>query len=901
MRTRLYALLLLFLFASSVALSAQSAIGNASGNCTGSAMDTSEDCAADQTSSSLNQNSSSPNAQAQGQSNATGENNGLSTRSTTSPTSEDTSIAGQPRTRSTQQTSPLPADPLTEFQKFVAATTGQVLPVYGANLFRNVPTTFSPDDLAPVTSSYVIGPEDELRVRIWGQITYSGNLRVDRSGNIYLPQAGAVHVAGLQFSALDQHLRAAVGRVYRNFDLSVDIGRIRSMQVYVTGQARRPGVYTVSSLSTLVDALFASGGPAPQGSLRHILLKREGKIVADFDLYALLVEGDKSKDVHLLPEDVLYISAVGTEVAITGSIRAPGIYELRTGESLGELLETAGKTTALSSSERVLVDRAGEGQMRQAAEFSMDASGLATTLRDGDIIRINPILPAYENTVILRGNVANPGRFAFKPGMHLSDLIPDRASLMSRDYWWKRSHLGLPVPEFESSISTMGRSPRTQEWNRLGFTAEVSPETLTKALVPPDPADSDSGSLANENYSQFADQNPYGNQTNQNLYGNQTTLNPYGNQTNQNLYGNQMNQSAANNQVQRAGSGSLGSLTLQDRTTNPEDQKRNRVRVSTPEIDWDFAVIERLDPQTLRTSLISFDLGKLVNQKDAGQDLALQAGDTITIFSQADIHVPLAGQTKYVELEGEVVHAGVYSVQPGETLRDVVRRAGGLTPNAYLYGSEFRRESTRILQQQRIDEYVRSVDLEVTRGALMAANATALSSAQSASASALGVTPQDKFLARLREIRATGRVVLKMKPESAGLDDVPAISLENKDHFIVPSVLATVNVVGAVYNQNSFLYESRGKIESYLQMAGGATRNADAHRMYVIRADGSVIGRDAVKGYWGDAFKHMHLNPGETLVVPDKNLRPGTTLKTIMDWTTMFSQLAVGAAVASNL
>src|SRR5208282_5506081 len=129
---------------------------------------------------------------------------------------------------------------------------------------------------APVSSGYVIGPEDEIRVRIWGQISYSGNLRVDRSGDIYLPQAGTVHVAGLQFSALDQHLRSAVARNYRNFDLSVDIGRIRSMQIYVTGQARRPGAYTVSSLSSLVDALFASGGPSPQGSLRHIMLKREG-------------------------------------------------------------------------------------------------------------------------------------------------------------------------------------------------------------------------------------------------------------------------------------------------------------------------------------------------------------------------------------------------------------------------------------------------------------------------------------------------------------------------------------------------------------------------------------------------------------------------------------------------
>ncbi len=230
------------------------------------------------------------------------------------------------RNRLTQQ---LPPDQPTEFQHFVAATVGQMLPVcYGADLFRNVPSTFSPNDLAPATPEYVNEPDDELRVRIWGQINYSGNLLVDRSGNIFLPQVGQVHVAGQPFSALDPHLRQAVSKIYRNFDLSVDLGRIRQMQVYVTGVARRPGVYTISAVSTLVDALFASGEAFSQrvAFCAHIELKRAGKTVADFDLYALLIHGDKSQDVRLLPEDVLYIPPAGPQAAITGSIRAAAIY-----------------------------------------------------------------------------------------------------------------------------------------------------------------------------------------------------------------------------------------------------------------------------------------------------------------------------------------------------------------------------------------------------------------------------------------------------------------------------------------------------------------------------------------------------------------------------------------------
>ena len=390
---------------------------------------------------------------------------------------ENGPLSNTNRTNEFRQDQSLPPEPLSEFQKFVAATTGQLLPIYGANLFRKVPTTFSPSDLSPAPSSYVLGPDDELRIRIWGQVNYSGNLRVDRSGDIYLPEAGAVHVAGLEFSALDQHLRSALARVYRNFDLSVDMGRIRSIQVYVTGQARRPGAYTVSSLSSLVDALFASGGPSAQGSLRHIELRRNGKTVTDFDLYALLIHGDKSKDERLLPEDVLFIPPAGPQVAITGSVHSPAIYEFFGKETVGDLIDFAGKTTAVVSSTRISLDRVGANQQREAMEFPFDTSGLAAPLANGDIVHVYSIVPSYEKTVTLRGDVANPGRFAWHPGMHLSDLIPDRASLLSRDYWWKRSHLGLPSPEFEPFIDNIGQNTGRRDFNRL------SPNSLNQGNI----------------------------------------------------------------------------------------------------------------------------------------------------------------------------------------------------------------------------------------------------------------------------------------------------------------------------------------------------------------------------------------------------------------------------------
>ena len=325
---------------------------------------------------------------------------------------------------------------------------------------------------------------------------------------------------------------------------------------------------------------------------------------------------------------------------------------------------------------------------------------------------------------------------------------------------------------------------------------------------------------------------------------------------------------------------------------------RSDVTLSAPEIDWDYAVIERLDPNTLKTSLLPFNLGKLVIDHDPSQDLLLQPGDVVTIFSQADIRVPLSDQTKFVRLDGEIASAGVYSVAPGETLRDVVQRAGGLTPNAYLFGSEFTRESTRVFQQQRLDEYVQTLELQIQRSTLNAA-ASAVSAQDTAAVSSASVNEQG-LLARLHQLRATGRIVLEVRPDSAGLTSIPGIQLQDDDHFTVPSVPATVNVVGAVYDQNSFLYKSPRRLGDYMQLAGGPNRNADKGHMFIIRADGSVYSRERANGLWGNNFAATLMYPGDTIVVPEKVL--GTSvLRNFINWSQVFSQLALGAAAISVL
>ncbi|MGO9776130.1 MAG: SLBB domain-containing protein [Terracidiphilus sp.] len=758
----------------------------------------------------------------------------------------------------------LPPEAPTEFQRFIGSTIDQVLPIYGASLFASVPSTFAPLDMTPVPPDYVLGPGDELRIRVWGQVNFQSNVRVDRTGEIFLPQVGPVHVAEIPISALDAILRGAVGRVYRNFNLTADVGQIRALQIYMAGAARRPGVYTVSALSSLVDALFASGGPTVQGSMRQIQLRRGSAVVTEFDLYGLLIHGDKSKDVKLQSGDVIFIPPAGPQAAVTGSVRSPAIYELREHESLADLLADAGGITSVAAEARVSIERIENHRDRSAMEVAYDASGLATLPADGDLVNVFSIVPLYRKTVILRGNAANPGRFAWHPGMRVSELIPDRESLITRNYWWKRAQLGQSVPEFDP----------IQGYDNLRQPAENRAIPI-KALPLED------ANTANLAQSQNQSVNPA-----------------------QNQYQNYLNANQAQSQnpsaEQRSGNTTLASAQSSSVSRVPLPAQRTEIKALAPEIDWNYAAIERLDPETLKNTVIPFDLGKLVLQHDGSQDLELQAGDVVTIFSESDIRVPIAQQTKLVTLGGEFFHAGVYTVQPGETFRHLAERAGGLTPDAYLYGSELTRESTRAVQQARIDEYVQSLSMGIQRSSL-AMSASPASSAQDMASAAAAQNSERDLLAALRQIRATGRIVLRFTPDSNGTSSFPEITMEDGDRFIVPPVPATVNVVGAVNDQNSFLYVRGIRAGDYLKQAGGPNRDADRSHAFIIRADGEVVSHDKGRKAWGgSAFDNQFMNPGDTIVVPDRTYKP-SALRGIVDWSQMFSQFALGAAALSVL
>jgi protein involved in polysaccharide export with SLBB domain len=797
--------------------------------------------------------------------------------------------------------------PPTDFQLLVRGSLGRLLPVYGDSLFRQqVPTTFAPIRNANVTSNYVLGPGDQLIIRIWGQVDFNAQLTVDRSGAVYLPQVGEIHVAGLPYSQVQQHIRDAVSHIYKSFDLEVEMGQLRSIQVFVVGQARRPGTYTLSSLSTLVTALFATGGPSVQGSLRDIQLRRNGETVSHFDLYDLLIFGDMSKDAPLLPGDVIYIPPVGPQVGIAGEVRVPAIYELKGPTSVDQALKFAGGLASTASLLRASLERLDAHTNRTVLDVSLQGAGLATPLQPADLIRVLPISPQFQNTVTLRGNVAEPGRFSWHPGMKLSDIIPDSQSLIVRDYWERRNRLGIPGPDFKPEYASNpdyfprnsgGYQTGTPQFDSRGVPIFNPPNSLNPYPSTQQNGVQNSNQYPNQNPNQNSDQNS--NQAyNPNCVPSTNTTQTQG----LGIFGAASGLSIPQNTQQPCipntgdnndtGTGSRSSAD-QELTSNVNSPRPPlTVMLPVPEIDWSYAVIERMDPQTLTTSLVPFNPGQLILSHDASQNLPLDPGDVVTVFSQADIRVPQAERTKFVRLEGEFKHAGIYSVLPGETLPQLIERAGGLTPAAYLFGSNFTRESTRVLQQLRLNDYLQNLELEIDR-------ATIAASASVGTADPQAVAASRSLVARFRSIRATGRIVLNI-PLNATIGSLPNMPLEDGDRFVVPSKPSTVNVVGAVYDQNSFLFKRTEEVKGYLRLAGGPTQSADSKDSFIIRADGSVVSKRSQSGVFGNTFESSHLEAGDTVIIPEKVPRP-SALRNFINYTQIFSQLALGAAAIAVL
>lgn len=709
-----------------------------------------------------------------------------------------------------------PLEP-SEFQRFVFNSTGQRLALFGDRYFEQAERTFSPVERTPVPADYVLGPGDELYIRAWGSVEVDYRAAVDRNGQISLPRIGTIGVAGLKASEVEGHIREQIARVYKNFSLNVTLGQLRSIQVFVVGQARAPGNYTVSSLSTLVNVVFTSGGPNQNGSLRRIQLKRGNQLVTELDLYDFLTNGNKGQDTRLLPGDVIVFLPAGPRIALMGAIDTPAVYELKPGgEPVGQVLAYSGGNRASTNLKSAQLERLDPSQPKAPRTVStLDLSAAADTpLRDGDMLTFFGVAPQFANAVTLRGNVASPLRYPYTAGMRISQLIPDRDALITPDYYIRKNKL-----------------------------VQFMDERRAKLLA-----------------------------------------------------------EQARQQAEQIGRQSLSETVNPDRKVSAEDLAVN-VKNILDEPNWDYAAVERLNPATLTVEVIPFNLGKAVIDKDPANDLQLQPGDVVTIFGRKDIRSPLAKQSRLVRVEGEVGAPGVYQVGPDDTLPTLLAKAGGLTPQAYVYGIEFSREETRRKQQQALEEAVRRLETDLAKaGATQAANLTATNDKSAEQLQAAQLAASRAQLSKLRSLTANGRISLELEPSlDASTTALPKVRLEDGDRVVVPPTPSYVFAVGSVANSNALLWRKGRKLSDYLDVAG-VESDADLNNLFVVRADGSVV-HSSRRG-WFSNIEKLELMPGDSVVVPGKTNRETFWtgfVRGLKDWSQILYQFGLTAAAIQTL
>lgn len=672
----------------------------------------------------------------------------------------------------------------TQFQEFVKEATGRNLSLYGYNLFEG--NKFSSLADVPVPANYVVGPGDEIDLKVWGMADNMSRIPVDRNGQISIPKVGTLTIAGTRADQLESILRSHLSKVFKNFEINASVGRLRSMQIFVVGQARKPGAYMVSSLSTLMGALFESGGPASTGTLRNIQLIRSGQLVTTLDLYNFIHTGDASKDSRLLPGDVIVIPPAGARVAIHGATDKPAIYEfLQPEETLHQLLKYAGGQTTLSTPHKVQLERVDAQQVkgqRIVQSIAMDTAGLATKLKDNDVVTLFKISPEFANAVTLRGNVASPLRYPFKPGMRVSDLIPEMDALIQADYYVRKNKF----VQFETGLV-------------------VSAERIN-----------------------------------------------------------------------------------------------GEARSLLEEINWDYATIERTDPNQIKTVLIPFNLRRAIYQKDDSQNLQLEPGDVVTVFGVKDLPTPVEKRTQYVRVMGEVKIPGVYQINGQETLENLIKKAGGLTHNAYLFGTVFTRESAKQQQQENLNKAIRLMQSNIaSQTSSLQQNSTDIDKLQNAQIQA---TMQKALLEKLQNLKASGRISLDMNPENPAL---PNIWVEDGDVINVPLKPGFIGVYGAVLTESSILHRPSYSVSEYLDKAG-LTRDADLDELMILRADGSV--EAPTKGFrnslLASSITSKKLQPGDTVFVPevvDKRGNYFLFMQGVKDWTQILFQMGMGAVAVKTL
>jgi polysaccharide export outer membrane protein len=687
---------------------------------------------------------------------------------------------------------------------------------FGYELFERSPSTYAPVTDIPVPSDYVVGAGDELEVQLYGNQNRTMRLKVGRDGRVSFPELGPITVAGQSFEAVKSNIESHVARQMIGVRASVSMGETRTIRVFVVGEARNPGSYSISGLGTLTSALYAAGGVRPIGSLRDMQLKRNGAVVRHFDLYDVLLRGDTSDDAKLQSGDVVFIPPVGATISVDGEVRRPAIYELRGETTVSEIIRLAGGLTAEADMMKGALTRIDVAGNRVVLPITLGANGDSQPVRNGDLLLVSRLRPTLDAGVELEGHVFAPGAFAFKEGMRLADVIRSIDDLKpDADIHYVLIRRELPPERRITAVSadlaaalaapdSTANIPLAARDRIIVFDSTTSREQVMKPFL--------------EEIRQQAD------------YRNPTSV------------------VHVDGRVKQPG----------DYPLEPGMTVRDLVRAGGSLSDAAYGGLAELTRARIdggevrRTELIPIDLTAAM-RGDESANLRLQPFDNLSIKE-----IPSWGEQETVAIDGEVRFPGRYAISRGETLKSVLQRAGGLTKLAFPLGGVFTREELRLREQQQLDILAERLRKDL---AVLALQSAAANQSQAGTALSVG----ENLMTQLSASHAIGRLVIDL-PKIMSDQSPEDIILRNGDRLIVPRMRQEITVIGEVQSPTSHLYRDELSRDDYVSLSGGMTRKADKGKVYVVRADGSVIANGGSS--WFSRSAQAGMQPGDTVVVP---------------------------------
>jgi polysaccharide export outer membrane protein len=718
---------------------------------------------------------------------------------------------------------------------------------FGYDLFDNSGLSYQPTLNMPVPADYVMGPGDTLEVQLFGSQNQVLRLTVMRDGRIGFPQLGPIEISGRRYSDVKSDIEGRVARQMIGTRASVSMGETRAINVFVLGEAKYPGSYTVSGLATVTSALFAAGGVKPKGSLRNIQLKRQGQVARTLDLYDLLMRGDSADDAKLLPGDVVFIPSVGPTVSVDGEVVRPAIYELKGSPSVADLIQMGGGLTPLSDRENAALVRVDAQQRRIVVNVNPSAPGTSSPpLRNGDALNVLRLRPQLDSGVTLRGYVYRPKYFAWHEGLRLTDVVSsidelkpnaDQHYLLIRRELPPDRRITVLSADLDAALRAPGSSadiPLLPRDTIQAFDLETSRQHVIQSLMDELRVQSNLGQPVQIVH----------------VDGRVKVPGDYPLETDMHI-----------SDLLRAG-GSLDSAAY-----------GSHAELSRYIVD---------NGEQRRTEVLSIDLAA-VRRGDPDANVALLPFDRLSIKQ-------ISGWTEQdqVTLKGEVRFPGTYAIKQGETLRSVIERAGGLTALSFPAGSVFTRVELKQREQDQLDRFADRMRTDIAEEALEAARGN---NSGSTSALSIGQT----LLDQIKAAKAVGRLVINLqaamhaKPGSS--DD---IILRNGDELIVPKQRQEIMVIGEVQYASSHLYHRSLSRDDYIDQSGGPTRQADRSHIYVVRADGSV---DSGHRGWFSSNAGVEIRPGDAIVVPlDTERLPGLVLWQAI--TTILYNIAIATAEA---